>query len=163
LPVKIAGTKSFRSFPAKTAENRRNRRPGACKDTSSPEVPMQPFHTSLTARLVSVSIAIALAGVGFAAVSGRPELLPYVILLAVGGCVIGTIAGAIDYSYQVMGLVVALPMLLWPYVMAAELIMRRAPSWGWLLIAAGAVIGGVSAFAGMIKPARLPLQQSLSH
>ncbi len=124
---------------------------------------MQPFHTSITARLVSASVAIALAGVGLLAVIGQPELLPYVILLAVGGSVIGTIAGAIDYTWQVMGLAVALPMLLWPYVMVAELIMRRAPAWGWLLIAAGAVIGAVSAFAGVLKPHRAPLAQSLQH
>jgi hypothetical protein len=112
---------------------------------------MKPFRTSLTARIVSVSIAVTLAGTGVAALLSSIALLPYCIILGVSGCFIGVIAGALEQTAAAAFLSVTLPMLLWPYVMVAELAIRRAPVMGWAFIAAGALMAAQTAIAGVVK------------
>ena len=109
---------------------------------------MKPFRTSLTARIVSLAIAIALVGTGILALTGAAELFPYVLLAGIMGCVVGVIIGAVEHPFSTMALVVALPLALWPYIMVAELVMHRLPVAGWAFIALGAVVGSLTAFAG---------------
>ena len=109
---------------------------------------MKPFRTSLSARLISISIAITLIGTGILSLTGAPELFPYVLMVGIMGCVVGVIVGAFDHTFAVMGMVVALPVTLFPYIMGAELLMHRVPIAGWALIAVGAIVGSLTAFAG---------------
>jgi hypothetical protein len=111
---------------------------------------MKPFRTSLTARLVSFSISLALAGTGVAALTHSPDLVPYVIVLAVVGCVLGVILGAFEHTGASAALGVALPILLFPYVMVAELALRAPPSYGWAFIAAGALMAASTVLASFV-------------
>jgi len=109
---------------------------------------MKPFRTSLTARIVSLAIAVTLIGTGILALTGAAALFPYVLLVGIMGCVVGVIVGAMEHTYSALALVVALPIALWPYIMVAELTMHRLPIAGWAFIAIGAVVGSLTAFAG---------------
>ena len=124
---------------------------------------MKPFRTSLTARIVSVSLAVTLAGTGAAALVGSLALLPYVILVGVVGCFVGVLAGALEQTAAAALLSVTLPMLLWPYVMVAELAIRRAPITGWAFIAAGALMAAQTAIAGVVKERRHELAPASAH
>jgi hypothetical protein len=129
------------------ANSARIRRNAACKSLPA-EAIMKPFRTSLTARIVSLAIAVALAGTGILALTGAAALFPYVLLVGIMGCVVGVIVGAVEHTFAAMALVVALPLALWPYIMVAELAMHRLPIAGWAFIASGALVGSLTAFAG---------------
>jgi hypothetical protein len=110
---------------------------------------MKPFRTSLTARIVSLSIAFALTGGGLIPILGlTPAIaLPAVILLAVAGCIVGCILGAQEHTWSVAALAIMLPLALWPYTLVLMLVATRFGEYGWALVAAGALMTGATAIA----------------
>ena len=103
---------------------------------------MQPFKTSLTARIVSFSIAFALLGGGLIPTLGlRPAMaLPIVLLLAVGGCIVGLLLGVNDHPGAVGFCAVLLPMAFWAYVLVLLVVVNRFPAYAYALDAAGVAV-----------------------
>jgi hypothetical protein len=119
---------------------------------------MNAFKASLAGRIVSLSIAFALIPGGLISVYGLPRWVPYILLTAVGGCLVGMLLAIEKHAGAAAALLIALPMLLWPYSMALIWIAETRPQLGWWLIAAGA---GVTVFsiAGLIKRPSLALPE----
>jgi hypothetical protein len=110
---------------------------------------MKPFRTSITARIVSLSIAFALAGAGLIPIAGfsAAVALPIVFIAAVGGCIIGLVLGVNDHPGPVAVLAMMLPLALWPFTMVAIGVATRFGAYGWALIAAACVMSGATAIA----------------
>ena len=99
---------------------------------------MKPFRASLTARLVSVSITLAVGGGGLVLTLGiSPNSIPLVLLAAIGFSIVGLIVGVEEHPEPVLLLGVVLPLALLPYVMLLELIRTGFPEYAWILVAAG--------------------------
>ena len=102
---------------------------------------MKPFRTSITARMISLSVALALTGGGLAVLL-TPEslaLIPIVLLLAIGVAIIGMILGVNSQDGAVVVLSILLPLALLPYVMVLEYVGTKQPDYAWALVAAGLV------------------------
>jgi hypothetical protein len=102
---------------------------------------MTPFRTSLTARLVSASIAVALAGSGLSvALGAAPSLLiPMTFIVAIMLSIFGLVVGVLDHPLPVVLLALLLPCALWPYVMVVGWMLESMPALGWLLVALATV------------------------
>jgi hypothetical protein len=110
---------------------------------------MKPFRTSITARVVSLSIAFALIAGGLIPILGlTPSIaLPIVLLLAVGGCIVGCVLGVQEHTGATAALAIFLPLVLWPFCMVLIGVATKYGEYGWALIAAGAVMSGATAVA----------------
>ena len=101
------------------------------------ETPRPSFRTSITARLVWVSLSFALIAGGLVALHGSPSLIPYSFAPAIVGCFVALILGVEEHPAEVLGLLIALPLLLFPWVMLLHLIVIRWSSFGSALVVAG--------------------------
>src|SRR4051812_42621612 len=104
----------------------------AAEGAPSKGASMNAFRTSLPGRIISLSIAFALLSGGLIPLFGlhAATWLPFTLLIPIVGCVVGTILSVNDHTWSAMALVVALPLLLWPYAMALMLICNRYQSMG---------------------------------
>ena len=110
---------------------------------------MKPFRTSITARVVSLSIAFALLAGGLIPILRlTPAIaLPVVLLVAVGGCIVGCVLGVQEHTGPTAALAILLPLALWPFTLVLIAVATRFGEYGWALIAAGAVMAGATAIA----------------
>ncbi len=110
---------------------------------------MKPFRTSLTARIVSLAVAFALAGGGAIPIFGfaPAAAVPIVLLLSVAACIVGCLLGAQEHAGATALLAMMLPLALWPYTLLLLLVVARFPQHGWTLMAAGAFVAGLTAIA----------------
>ena len=119
---------------------------------------MVPFRTSLTARLVSISAAVAMTGGGLAVVVA-PLLtwtVPVVLLVAITIAIMGLILGVYDHPGAVTLLGGLLPMAMFPYSMILEGVREAHPVYAWALIAAGLVPLLLTTLAASTVAARAP-------
>src|SRR5437870_2621306 len=102
---------------------------------------MGTFRTSLTARLASISVTIALVGGGFVALAGTdPWLaLPGVLLASITMMIAALILGVYDHPAEVLLLAILTPGALLPYVLVNLWVIQYAPSLGALLVGVGVV------------------------
>jgi hypothetical protein len=101
---------------------------------------MKPFRTSLTARLLSLSAAIALIGAGILPIVGIPVMYVSVpILFSVVIAVVGMVLGVSDHPGTIGLLAATLPIAMWAYVLLALGVLKVYPAWSWALVAAGLV------------------------
>ena len=106
---------------------------------------MKPFKTSITARLVMLSIAIVFLGGALAAKTGSTPLVPLVLLLAMGGCIVGLVLGVYDHTGRVLLVALLLPIFGWPTALAVIVVANQFPEYANVLTVAGIVAAAMFA------------------
>jgi hypothetical protein len=127
---------------------------------------MRPYRTSLSARLISLSVSTALIGGGVGALTDSWVVLGLALTAAIVCGIAGLVVGIEHYGSTVMALVVALPMLLWAYATSLVVVATKFPSWSYAFIAAGMVPLLMTAFASLgvaEEPAVATAQQATAH
>jgi hypothetical protein len=103
---------------------------------------MKPFRLSITARIVSLAIAVALFGGGAIPILGlAPSVaLPILLIPTVLACIVGLILGAQEHTGAVLMLALLLPLGLWAYTLALLVVTGPLPQLAWGLVALGVVV-----------------------
>jgi hypothetical protein len=122
---------------------------------------MEPYRNSWSARFVSGGISIALVGGGLvAALRLDPGvLLPVILLAAVGACIAGLVLGIHSHTGPVTALAIALPLLLWPYVLGLLWGISQAPALGWLFAGVGSVLTAMNVISPFLHEANVPVER----
>ena len=111
---------------------------------------MNPFKTSISARLIMLSIAIVFLGGALAAKTGSTALVPAILLLAVGGCIVGLVLGVYDHPGPVLVVAVLLPIFGWPVALAILVVANQVPAYANVLAVCGIV--AATMFASSFRP-----------
>jgi hypothetical protein len=102
---------------------------------------VEPFRTSLSARIVSLAVSAALIGGGVIALAGLDpaHVTPWLLMACITATIAGLILGVYDHPAEVLLVGMLAPMALFPYVMALDWVIRSAPHLGLLLVGVGLV------------------------
>ena len=108
------------------------------------------FRSSLSARILCVFMTIGVTGSALAVAAGAAPwtLLPYLIMIGIGGGIVALVMGVYDYPVEVTLLSVVLPMALWPYVFLLLWVAEKGPQWAWLMAGIGVIPTLMTLFAG---------------
>ena len=113
---------------------------------------MKRYWDSLSATVVTIAIAVSIVAGGFVASSGQHwGLMALTLLVGVVGCIVGLVLGVNKHPGVVISLLIALPLILWPYVMGLIYVVKSRPDLGPVLIVLGLGIGASRSVAAAFR------------
>jgi hypothetical protein len=112
---------------------------------------MRPYRTSVSARLASGAAAFALAAGGLTAILQLPWVaLPVILVITIVSGILACLFAIEEHPGAAIALGIALPLALWPYVLALLVAINHFPQLGWLFIGLAALVTAQSVAASFI-------------
>jgi len=116
---------------------------------------MTPYRTSLSARLITIGVALALFGGGAIPLFHLPvAALPMVLLFSVGLGLVGLLLGVNSHTNSALLLALLMPLALFAYVLALLMAINYVHELGWLMMGLGVAAVASIPVAQVTAPAR---------